>query len=572
MIRYISFERWEVKMTLNLSKFLALTSFLLIVLAILPALVKSVDLHTANLQTEGPNWLEQEIVNFVNGSMVFGFDLKLENIAFKHYSFRSGGSTGANETAFWIKAQFESFGLSAWLEEFEFITWNLLDKPVLVIDVDGNRSTTADQILIESFQSTHLSWPTEPEGIFSDLVILPLPEAANISQVGLLPIDKALWDSINTTGKVVLIGREVRWSPDWEQTFMEKITSQTPAALVYTWWYDWMSFTPILFASSGGRPISPLGPYYWDNRVPVGAVNYEDGLKIRNLEASTNVSAYVLLNSVIGKGKHYNVVGKIRGYENPDKFIIISAHYDTVTTAGFCDNGAGTAGIIELARVFSNAVKRGIYRPKYSILFIAFASEELGLVGSINYVRQHKREMPNIVAVINLDSIGSDELRVTQTDPVDGFDLDEVIVKAAKDLGVPITYEKPGGSDQETFRDPLWANRFYKWCWQLEANISDAKPINSSAMVISFPLLYRDLWSVGTPGWIHTSYDNSTSTSTLNWVEADDLEAQLKVVALTLLRISPSTYAIIKGPYLTWYGAEYWIVQTRRRPIRIISN
>ena len=45
------------------------------------------------------------------------------------------------------------------------------------------------------------------------------------------------------------------------------------------------------------------------------------------------------------------------------------------------------------------------------------------------------------------------------------------------------------------------------------------------------------MWSTGTPGWIHTSYDNSTSTATMNWVESDDLENHLKVATLTIMRI-----------------------------------
>ncbi|MEM3597156.1 MAG: M28 family peptidase [Candidatus Bathyarchaeia archaeon] len=498
----------------------------------------------------------------------------MENIAFGHYAFRSGGSLGADEAAYWIKSRFESFGLDAWLESFEFTTWNPLDKPTLIIDVDGNMDTTNDQILIDSFQSTHLSWPTQSGGVFADLVILPLPKAENIYEIGVRPINETEWNAINTTGKVVLIGMEVRWSGSWEQTFIEKITEQTPAAIVYTWWYDWMSFTPIMFSSAGGRPLSGFGPYYWNNQIPVGAVNYGDGMEIRNLEDTVNVSAHVLLNSVIDFGQHYNVVGKIEGYENPNKFVIISAHYDTVMCAGFCDNGAGTAGIIELARVFAEAVVEGIYKPKYTLLFVAFASEELGLVGSINYLMRHKNEMPNIVAVINLDCIGSDELRVTETEAIDGFDLDEAIVNAAHDLGIPIAFESPGGSDQETFRNPSWADWFYYWCWQLEANISDVTAVKPSALIVSYPLFYRDLWNMGSPGWIHTSYDNSTSTSTLNWVEVDDLENHLKVAALSLLRISPTThfYILMEGPYFTWYGVEYWIVDARRHPIRIISN
>ena len=503
------------------------------------------------------SFAEQRVVALVNGSRAYSYDLDLESIAYQHLAFRSSGSEGANESANWIKEKFESFGLEAWLEPFEFTTWDLSSKPSLVIDDDGNPSTTSDQTTINSFQCEHYSWPTPESGTFADLVILPLPEAANYGELGKSPINTTEWDAINTTGKIVLIGREVRWDPDyiWEYIYQAKLRAQPPAAVVYTWWYDWMSFTPNFFSSIGGRPGSYFGPYYWDKEIPAGFVNYEDGLWIRNRENSINVSSYVSIRSVIGTGTHYNVVGKISGYKIPEKIIIISAHYDTVMSGGFCDNGAGVAGIIELAKVFTDAIKEGFYKPKYTLLFVAFAGEELCLVGSINYVKQHKSEMANIADVINLDCIGSDELYVTKTDPANGFDLDEVILDAAQDLGINATLEEPAGSDQESFRNPSWANDIYYRYWGLEAGIADATPVNSSSMLDSFPMVYGDKWTMGTPGWIHTSYDNSTSTATLNWVEIDDLENHIKVAALTIVRISPNACIIVPDDYSTIQGA-----------------
>jgi hypothetical protein len=45
---------------------------------------------------------------------------------------------------------------------------------------------------------------------------------------------------------------------------------------------------------------------------------------------------------------------------------------------------------------------------------------------------------------------------------------------------------------------------------------------------------------MGEAGWIHTAYDNSTSTETLSWVEVDDLESHIKVALLTAIRESPN--------------------------------
>jgi hypothetical protein len=53
---------------------------------------------------------------------------------------------------------------------------------------------------------------------------------------------------------------------------------------------------------------------------------------------------------------------------------------------------------------------------------------------------------------------------------------------------------------------------------------------------------------MGTPGWIHTPYDNSTSTTTLDWVETADLGNHVKVAALSISRITAPLIGDITGP------------------------
>ena len=503
---------------------------------------------------------ESQIVALVDGTSAYSYDLELERIALDNsisqYTFRSSGSTGANATAMWLKDQFEGFGLSTSLESFEFTNWNLLGQSALVIDEDGAVETTNDQILIDSFQSAHYSWPTPEGGVFADLVVLPLPDAGGFDEIGATPINAALWSSINTLDKIVLIGREVRLNSAWEETYQHKLSSQSPLAVVYTWWYSWMSFAPPFMSSVDGRPTSSMGPYYWNLAIPCGSVNYYDGVLIRERETSVNVSAEVVIPSVIASGPHYNVVGRLQGSTNPDKFVIVSAHYDTVLTAGFVDNGAGTASVLELARVLNYASREGFYSSNCTIVFVAFAGEELGLVGAVNYVKQHKAEMKDIIAVVNLDCIGSNDLHVGQTEPGLDFDLDELILEAAGDLGVGATLTEPGGSDHEIFRNPHDGEGIFSYWWPgLSAGIDDAAPVVSSTMIISYPLFYSDTWRRGEPGWIHTSYDNSTSTQTLSWLEADDLEEHVKVAALSVVRISPSSQQLVEDSAFPW-----WIV------------
>ncbi len=79
---------------------------------------------------------------------------------------------------------------------------------------------------------------------------------------------------------------------------------------------------------------------------------------------------------------------------------------------GADDNGSGTVGVVELARAFAANGER----PRRSILFVVFASEERGLLGAY-YLAQHPiRPLSTTRAQINFDMIGRDEKPSRQTD------------------------------------------------------------------------------------------------------------------------------------------------------------
>jgi hypothetical protein len=79
---------------------------------------------------------------------------------------------------------------------------------------------------------------------------------------------------------------------------------------------------------------------------------------------------------------------------------------------GADDNGSGTVGVVELARAFAaNPAK-----PKRSILFVVFASEERGLLGSYWMAAHPLRPLATTRAQINFDMIGRDEAASPQTD------------------------------------------------------------------------------------------------------------------------------------------------------------
>ncbi len=79
---------------------------------------------------------------------------------------------------------------------------------------------------------------------------------------------------------------------------------------------------------------------------------------------------------------------------------------------GADDNASGTAGVMELARLFS--LLSGENRPKRSLLFILFTGEEQYFRGSYHYSKNPIVPLDQTVAMVNLDMIGRSENRMVQ--------------------------------------------------------------------------------------------------------------------------------------------------------------
>lgn len=129
-----------------------------------------------------------------------------------------------------------------------------------------------------------------------------------------------------------------------------------------------------------------------------------------------------------------NVVAVLPGTTQAAKRIIVSGHYDSLSIVrkagvaefapdgselpvdqimdfeksvdapapGASDDASGTAVVMELARVMSQ------YRFEKTIVFVAFAGEEIGLVGSTLYSDRAQKQKEQIEAVLNNDIVGND--------------------------------------------------------------------------------------------------------------------------------------------------------------------
>jgi len=120
------------------------------------------------------------------------------------------------------------------------------------------------------------------------------------------------------------------------------------------------------------------------------------------------------------KNKTANLVGYLPATDSACKndYIIIGAHYDHLGYGGdgsgslapdekkihygADDNASGTAGVLELARVF--AAERATL--KRNLVFICFGAEEMGLLGSAHYVQSPLAPLDKTLLMLNMDMIG----------------------------------------------------------------------------------------------------------------------------------------------------------------------
>ncbi len=156
----------------------------------------------------------------------------------------------------------------------------------------------------------------------------------------------------------------------------------------------------ILFVSTRPRELlyrhtitwGPLAP------IPMAQVAREDGLRLgRLLQAGRAVRVTLdLRNTIGGPWQAANVVAEIRGSEKPGEIVLLGAHLDSWDLGtGALDNGVNCVLVTEVAR----AIAAGP-RPKRTIRFVLFGSEETGLLGSLGYVRTHRAELDRHVGVL----------------------------------------------------------------------------------------------------------------------------------------------------------------------------
>jgi hypothetical protein len=161
----------------------------------------------------------------------------------------------------------------------------------------------------------------------------------------------------------------------------------------------------------------------------------------KNVVGYVEGSDLVLKNEIIVVGAHYDHVGP-KKKEKPT---------DDIINNGADDNASGTVTILALAKAFGTLE----VKPKRSVLFIAFAGEELGLLGSSAYVNNPLFPLDKTVAMLNYDMVGRNTIdSLYLVGGTRSPDLKQIAVEENEKVGFKLGYEYEnfiGRSDQASF-------------------------------------------------------------------------------------------------------------------------
>jgi N-acetylated-alpha-linked acidic dipeptidase len=97
----------------------------------------------------------------------------------------------------------------------------------------------------------------------------------------------------------------------------------------------------------------------------------------------------------------WNVIGKIKGSELPEQWVIAGNHRDA-WVYGAVDPNSGTTSQLEAVHGLGELLRSG-WRPRRTIVICSWDAEEQGLIGSTEWVEEHAQELSNAVAYFNLD-------------------------------------------------------------------------------------------------------------------------------------------------------------------------
>lgn len=125
-------------------------------------------------------------------------------------------------------------------------------------------------------------------------------------------------------------------------------------------------------------------------QVTMGIEHYNRIFRLLQREIPVTLSLQLNSRYTNPDGNEHNIIAEIPGSDLSDEVVIFGAHFDSWHAGtGATDNGAGSAVMLEVARILQKVIEESGVKPRRTLRLALWTGEEQGLFGSRAYVRQH---------------------------------------------------------------------------------------------------------------------------------------------------------------------------------------
>lgn len=177
-------------------------------------------------------------------------------------------------------------------------------------------------------------------------------------------------------------------------------------------WYTYRWFNETVLREKMYLPTVPVMPISYGDATSIFEAMV-GGEEVTNplFKGTLNVTYYFTSDAIFVMNVSTNVthrtiknaVGYIWGKDEPDRYVLISNHFDA-WTYGAQDPNSGTAVSLEMSRLMMSAINSTQWRPRRTIMFCAWDAEEYNLYGSTEWVEEKLKLLEaRAVAVLNVD-------------------------------------------------------------------------------------------------------------------------------------------------------------------------
>lgn len=188
---------------------------------------------------------------------------------------------------------------------------------------------------------------------------------------------------VDATGKIVMVDRELTFHRSAQ---LNEVVAHGGAAMLYV--------------SAAPDNLVQVGTVRFAQHprpdIPTVTVGADDGSALADLASAGGLRMRITVDADINDAIGVNVIGTKVGATDPEHVILVGGHYDSWYD-GAVDNCSGIGSMLQIVeRVADDTFP-------YTVMFGAWDGEEIGLVGSYDFVMKHQDLMPRILVNENLE-------------------------------------------------------------------------------------------------------------------------------------------------------------------------